>query len=92
MVDVKHKRCKEIGCNKQPSYNIEGESNRLYCKNHANKGMVDVTNKRCKGQNGECDTRANRKYKGYCAFCFQHTFPKDSFHSLSLIPYSLLIL
>ena len=39
--------------------------------------MVDVKNKKCKGQSGHCPQRANIKYKGYCAYCFQHTFPKD---------------
>ena len=42
-----------------------------------NSNWVDIKNKRCKGQGGNCETRVNRRYKGYCSFCFQHMFPKD---------------
>ena len=49
MVDVKNKRCAEPGCNKGPSFNMEGEEKALYCKRHGEpKGMVNVVSKRCR--------------------------------------------
>ena len=37
--------------------------------------MIDVKHKKCKSDH--CDTIGNKKYKGYCTYCFQHMFPKD---------------
>tara|TARA_Y100000389_G_C17338150_1_gene451792 strand:- start:432 stop:992 length:561 start_codon:yes stop_codon:yes gene_type:complete len=37
--------------------------------------MVNVISKKCNSEH--CDTRANKKYRGYCSYCFQHIFPKD---------------
>ena len=39
--------CREEGCRKRPSYNLEGENCGLYCVSHKKQGMVDVKNKRC---------------------------------------------
>ena len=45
MVNVTEKRkCKEIGCFKQPAFNKPGESKAMYCKEHKKDGMVDGTN------------------------------------------------
>ena len=76
MVDVKHKRCK---CDKrQPIYNEPGETIAICCKDCKTGTMVNVISKKCKAINETlCDTRANRKYKGYCARCFQYKFPTD---------------
>ena len=45
-------KCKEEGCNKQPHYNIPGESKGLFCGEHREEGMVDVKNKKCKFEEG----------------------------------------
>jgi hypothetical protein len=37
--------------------------------------MIDVRHTTCKSEN--CQTRANKNYKDYCANCFQHLFPLD---------------
>jgi len=37
--------------------------------------MIDITNKRCNSE--FCDTVSNKKYKGYCAYCFFHLFPDE---------------
>ena len=47
MVDVRHPRCAEPGCDKLPSYNNPGEKDGLYCSTHALDGMVDVKHPRC---------------------------------------------
>ena len=73
MIDVVSKKCK---CKKaQPTYNEPGETKPICCVKCKTETMIDVVSKKCKTDN--CDTSANKKYKGYCAYCFQHTFPTD---------------
>ena len=76
MVNVKHKKCK---CGKAiPIYNEPGEIKAICCKDCKTATMVNVKDKKCKANNETlCDTYGNRKYKGYCARCFQHMFPND---------------
>ena len=72
MVDVKSPKC--IKCkNKCPNFNYKGETKALYCKDCSEDGMVDVKNSRCKSE--WCDTRAGKKYEGYCLFCFINLYP-----------------
>ena len=59
MINVMSKKCVE--CDKQPSYNDEGQPVK-YCKDHAKSGMVDVVSKRCK-QEG-CEKQAH--FEGWC--------------------------
>jgi hypothetical protein len=42
--------------------------------------MVDVLSKLCIGQHDECSIKAspNKKYKGYCFYCFINTFPEKT--------------
>ena len=47
MVDVKHPRCAEPGCDTQPTCNVPGEKVRIYCCKHALDGMVDIVHSRC---------------------------------------------
>jgi hypothetical protein len=75
MIDVRHSKCK---CGKyQPAFNEPGERIPIYCSLCKSNTMVDVCHKRCKGQNGLCNILGNRKYKGYCTFCFSREFPLD---------------
>ena len=76
MLDVRSKRCT---CGKIASFNLEGKSP-LYCVKCRSIDMIDVKHKKCLHNDtipGVCDQRANRKYKGYCAYCFSHLFPND---------------
>jgi hypothetical protein len=73
MVDVSHKTCKETNCQKRPHFNFKEEKYGIYCFNHKTEEMVDVNHKRCLTIN--CDIRGNKKYEGYCLFCFINTFP-----------------
>ena len=76
MVDVINKSCEFTGCIKQPCYNFIGESKAIFCSQHKYINMVDVHNPKCKSK--LClGTLANRKYKGYCAYCYQNLFPND---------------
>ena len=72
MINVKDKRC--ICGKTRPTFNIKGEQPKFCSKCKAD-GMIDVANKRCK--NDTCQTTGNKKYRGYCSFCFQHLFPTD---------------
>ena len=64
-------------CGKRPSFNLPGEAVAVCCSNCKSEEMVNVNHKKCPGQGGQCTVQANKKYKGYCAFCFQHEFPDD---------------
>lgn len=37
--------------------------------------MINITSPKCKSD--LCSTSANRKYDGYCAYCFGGLFPDD---------------
>ena len=77
MVNVVHKKCQ---CGKaQPTYNEPGETKGVCCSQCKTSTMVDVKHKKCKGVGCKdiLYTRANPKYRGYCARCFQHHFPLD---------------
>ena len=43
------RKCIEKGCNKYPTFNIEGETKALYCLEHKLEGMVNVRNNKCVG-------------------------------------------
>ena len=76
MVNVKDKKCQ---CGRtQPIYNELGETKPICCSHCKTETMVNVKDKKCMANNETlCDTIGNRKYKGYCAWCFQHKFPTD---------------
>jgi Rieske Fe-S protein len=77
MIDIKSKRCEHPGCQTIPNYNYPGESTAIFCSSHKLENMVDIKNKKCKSNDICMGTRANVKYKGYCARCYQHLFPND---------------
>jgi hypothetical protein len=75
MVDVKHYMC--IKCyDKKAIYTDEGKKPK-YCNLCKENDMIDVYHIKCKGQKGNCTVQGNKKYDGYCTFCFQHEFPND---------------
>lgn len=71
MVDVKNFKC---ACGNNCSFNFSGLKPR-YCSSCRTPDMINVLDDKCK--NSGCSTRANKKYKNYCAYCFQHLFPLD---------------
>jgi len=73
MVDIKNKTCIHTGCKKQPNFNNESETKALYCATHKLENMVDVKNKTCKSD--WCSTIVQKKYDGYCLYCFMNLFP-----------------
>ena len=48
MIDIKHQKCKQESCEKRPNYNYENENIGIYCREHAEKTMVDILHKKCK--------------------------------------------
>ena len=54
--------CNHHGCKTAPSFNIEGETKRLYCNVHKKPGMVNVKDKTCIEQG--CNTIANFNTEG----------------------------
>ena len=73
MVDIMNKTCKSDGCKIRPTYNNQGETRGLYCSAHKLQGMVDVKNRTCKTY--LCSTIVQKKYDGYCLFCYMNLFP-----------------
>jgi hypothetical protein len=73
MINVISKTCKENGCNKIAVCNKESEKSGLYCNVHKLNGMIYVLHKKCKIH--LCNTLVNKKYDGYCLYCFINTFP-----------------
>ena len=76
MINIRHKNCEYLGCKIRPNFNFEGENKGKFCNIHKSEGMIDIKHKKCKA-NFCLGTRANIKYKGYCAHCYQNLFPKD---------------
>ena len=75
MVNIKSKKCV---CGKViPYFNYKGKK-AMYCNNCKKEDMINVVSKRCKNCKDWPDYRyGNRKYKNYCARCFQYLFPND---------------
>jgi hypothetical protein len=75
MIDVKNKRCQAQGCNKQPSYNKEGESIGIFCFEHKEPDMIDVKNKRCQAQGCNKIPNFNKEGESIGIFCVEHKEP-----------------
>jgi hypothetical protein len=73
MVDVISKTCIHPECKNLPIYNNEGESKALFCSAHKLENMVNVISKTCKSD--WCKTQVQKKYDGYCLFCYINLFP-----------------
>ncbi|CAM9987660.1 unnamed protein product, partial [Laminaria digitata] len=41
------RRCSHDSCPRRPSFNFKGSKSAMYCKEHAEDGMVDIVTKRC---------------------------------------------
>ncbi len=72
MVDIKHRRCIDPNCSKQPGYNNSGESTAIYCKTHALDGMVDVVSKRCIDPNCSKQPVYNNSGESTAIYCKTH--------------------
>lgn len=46
-MNVYGKHCHSDSCTKRPSFNFEGSKKTMYCKEHAEQGMVNIVQKRC---------------------------------------------
>lgn len=75
MFNITNPKCP---CGTYASFNFQGEKARIFCGKCRLPEMVDVSHKKCIGQDGKCTQVAgNKVYKGYCAYCYQNTFPED---------------
>ena len=72
MVDVKSKRCLSEGCNKQPNYNVEGQTKGIYCATHKKEGMIDVKSKRCLSEGCKIIPVYNVKGQQNALYCATH--------------------
>ena len=54
MIRINNKTCEVKGCTIRPCYNYENEKKGIRCMDHALRGMIDVTHRKCEN----CDKRA----------------------------------
>ena len=71
MIDIRHNRC--LCGLSLPCFNYINKPAR-FCAKCKENDMI-VIGKKCINDN--CNTTSTKKFKGYCAFCFQHLFPDD---------------
>ena len=66
------KKCIELYCNKQPSYNYKEDRKPLYCASHKKENMIDIITKRC--IENLCNIRALFNYKDekQVLYCSNH--------------------
>lgn len=74
MIDVKNKLCQYTECKLRAIYSLPNERNLIFCSRHKQHGMIDMNSMTCKSE--WCTTLiSNKKYDGYCVFCYIHLFP-----------------
>jgi hypothetical protein len=74
MINVVNPKCKYDNCNKYASYGLESDKKLLHCLKHKTTDMINLSNTRCLNN---CQVSGNKKYKGYCLFCFINLFPDE---------------
>jgi hypothetical protein len=81
MIDLVHQKC--ICGKSQPIYGLENDKIATCCTKCKTDEMIDLKHEMCKsnyleeGKTFECNTRGNKKYKGYCTRCYSYHFPND---------------
>ena len=71
MINITNKTCESDGCEKQPTFNIKGETKGRFCSEHKMDHMVDVKNKLC--EYDKCTVRAHFDIVGGKGkFCASH--------------------
>ena len=72
MVNVRYRKCEEIGCNKQPNFNYENESRGLYCKEHRKENMVNVLSRKCEEEYCNKQPSFNYENESRGLYCGDH--------------------
>jgi hypothetical protein len=74
MIDVKNKKCNYDGCCKNKFYNFQNEKSALFCSEHKENGMIDVTHKFNICFYDGCETRPTYNYEGETKglYCVKH--------------------
>jgi hypothetical protein len=72
MIDIINRKCLKCN-NKQPNFGMTNDKKALYCADCKLDGMIDIKNPKCKSL--WCNTYGNKRYDGYCRYCFMHLFP-----------------
>jgi hypothetical protein len=72
MVNVKSKKCEQIGCTKQPAFNTKGESRGRFCADHKEPNMVDVKSKKCEIDGCTKHPVFNMERETKARFCLAH--------------------
>ncbi|CAN0534351.1 unnamed protein product, partial [Scytosiphon promiscuus] len=59
---VSMRSCSHESCKRRPTFNVDGNTTALYCKQHAEEGMVYVFAKRCSHES--CQRRLTSNVAG----------------------------
>lgn len=72
MINVRHKKCLEEGCNVMPVHNYPNKPVGIYCKKHKLDGMIDVKSRKC--EHADCKTQPSFNYENEsgCRYCNVH--------------------
>jgi hypothetical protein len=74
MIDLNKPVCKhtEYECHNNPVYNFEGQTARLYCKEHKQEGMIDISHQTCEFENCRVRPIFNYPNEPNGRFCAAH--------------------
>lgn len=72
MVDVKHSRCKEIGCMTRAVFGLPGESIPSRCVTHKTGPMIDITSKKCAKEGCATQPIYGTPEEGIPIYCAKH--------------------
>ncbi len=72
MINIKHKRCIEENCDKQPNFNFQNEKIPLYCKKHKLENMINIVSKKCIEENCDIQPIYNYKKEKNAIYCSSH--------------------
>jgi hypothetical protein len=70
MIDIRHKKCIDEGCNIRPIFNFENEKIPKYCFEHKKPNMIDIISRKCIHE--DCKTQPNYNFSNetkplYCS-------------------------
>jgi len=58
-------------------YGFEKDTKASCCKYCKKDGMINIRDPICNNREGLCTQQGNKKYRGYCTYCFSHLFQDD---------------
>lgn len=78
MIDINNYKAR-CGCSSNliALYGYPTDNKPSCCVQCKKEDMRNIRDPICNNKEGLCQQSANKKYRGYCTFCFSHLFPND---------------